>query len=88
MTRSVLLLSLLLWIVCSLCSAAAVVRSGSSVGDTEIAISLLEKKLMAPEVAMVPLTLIQGAGSKGAGNTLSLSLVDSDSSNLDCIFLK
>ncbi|CAF2264226.1 BnaA04g27440D [Brassica napus] len=66
MTRSVLLLSLLLWIVCSLCSAAAFVRSGSSVGDTEIAISLLEKKLMAPEVAMVPLTLIQGAGSKGA----------------------
>ncbi|CAN7012892.1 unnamed protein product, partial [Brassica oleracea var. botrytis] len=58
-------------IVLSICSVASVVRSGSSDGftklrDTETAISLLEKKLMAPEVAMVPLTLIQGAGSKGA----------------------
>lgn len=66
-----------LLIVFSVCSVASVVRSGSSDGftklrDTETAISLLEKKLMAPEVAMVPLTLIQGAGSKGAG-TLSLS---------------
>ena len=66
-----------LLIVLSVCSVASVVRSGSSDGftklrDTETAISLLEKKLMAPEVAMVPLTLIQGAGSKGAG-TLSLS---------------
>lgn len=59
----------------AVCSVASVVGSGSSEGDTEIAISILEKKLMAAEeqVTMVPLTLIQRAASKGAG-TLSLSL--------------
>ncbi|CAH2063140.1 unnamed protein product [Thlaspi arvense] len=73
--------SLLLWIavaVCSLCSVAAVVRSGSSDGfreprDTETAISLQENELTATsasELNMVPLTLIKGADSKGAG-TLS-----------------
>lgn len=75
--------SLLLWnavVVCLLCSVAAVVRSGSSDGfgkprDTETTISLLENKLMASSVPMVPLTLIQGADSKGAGtHTLSPSL--------------
>ncbi|KAG7566542.1 Pectinacetylesterase/NOTUM [Arabidopsis suecica] len=66
--------SLLLWIavvVCLLCSVAAVVQSGSSDGfgnsrDTETEISFLEYKLMAPSVPMIPLTLIQGADSKGA----------------------
>jgi len=75
--------SLLLWIavvVCLLCSVAAVVQSGSSDGfgkprDTETAISFLEYKLMAPSVPMIPLTLIHGADSKGAGtHSLSLSL--------------
>ncbi|KAL0715000.1 hypothetical protein Bca4012_021979 [Brassica carinata] len=64
--------SVWLWIavaVCSLCSvAAAVARSSvSSDGfvkprDTEIP----DSELMASEVSMVPLTLIQGADSKGA----------------------
>lgn len=75
-----------LWIavvVCSLCSVAAVVWSGSGDGfekprDTETAISLLENEMMASssasQVPMVPLTLIQGADSKGAGTFLSLSL--------------
>ncbi|CAL9245436.1 unnamed protein product, partial [Arabidopsis halleri] len=58
-------------VVCLLCSVTAVVRSGSSDGfgkpiDIDTAISLLEYKLMAPSVPMVPLTLIQGADSKGA----------------------
>ncbi|XP_010418576.1 PREDICTED: pectin acetylesterase 6-like [Camelina sativa] len=66
--RSLLLISVA---VCWLCSIAAVVRSGSSDGfqkprDTETVISLLENKLMASSVPMVPLTLIQGADSKGA----------------------
>ncbi|CAN6905816.1 unnamed protein product [Brassica oleracea] len=62
--------SVWLWIavaVCSLCSATAIVRSGSSdeIGkprDTEIP----DNKLMASKVSMVPLTLIHGADSKGA----------------------
>ncbi|CAF2113547.1 unnamed protein product [Brassica napus] len=62
--------SVWLWIavaVCSLCSVAAIVRSGSSDGigkprDTEIP----DIKLMASKVSMVPLTLIHGADSKGA----------------------
>ncbi|KAG7566536.1 Pectinacetylesterase/NOTUM [Arabidopsis suecica] len=66
--------SVLVWIavvVCLLCSVAAVVQSGSSDGfgnsrDTETEISFLEYKLMAPSVPMVPLTLIEGADSKGA----------------------
>ncbi|CAL9245433.1 unnamed protein product [Arabidopsis halleri] len=66
--------SVLLWIavvVCLLCSVAAVIRSGSSDGfrkprDTKTVIPFLEYKLMAPSVPMVPLTLIQGADSKGA----------------------
>ncbi|XP_006402417.2 pectin acetylesterase 6 [Eutrema salsugineum] len=70
--RSVLLLIAVA--VCSQCSVAAVVRSGSSDGfgerrDTETAISLLENELMASspsELTMVPLTLIQGADAKGA----------------------
>ncbi|CAH2074589.1 unnamed protein product [Thlaspi arvense] len=66
--------SILLWIavaVCSLGSAAAVIRSGSSDGfgkrrDTETAISYLENESIASKATMVPLTLIQGADSKGA----------------------
>lgn len=67
-----------LWIavaVCSLCSVAAIVGSGSSDGigkprDTEIP----DNELMASKVSMVPLTLIHGADSKGAGtNSLTLS---------------
>ncbi|KAF3494213.1 hypothetical protein DY000_02056868 [Brassica cretica] len=62
--------SVWLWMavaVCSLCSVAAIVGSGSSDGigkprDTEIP----DNELMASKVSMVPLTLIHGADSKGA----------------------
>lgn len=66
-----------LWIALAVCSLCLVRSSGSSDGfekprDTEI----LDNELMASKVSMVPLTLIQGADSKGAGtHSLSPSLV-------------
>lgn len=76
--KSVLLIAAALWwfLLCS------VVRSGSSDGigkmrDTDDEISLLESQLMvtsSSQLLMVPLTLIQEAGPKGAG-TLSVSLL-------------
>ncbi|CAH2063066.1 unnamed protein product, partial [Thlaspi arvense] len=70
----IFLVCVLLWIavaVCSLGSVAAVIQSGSSDGfreprDTETAISFLENESIASKASMVPLTLIQGADSKGA----------------------
>ncbi|XP_002877693.2 pectin acetylesterase 6 isoform X2 [Arabidopsis lyrata subsp. lyrata] len=61
--------SVLVWIavvVCLLCSVAAVVQSGSSDGFGKPRDTETEYKLMAHSVPMVPLTLIQGADSKGA----------------------
>lgn len=55
-----------LWVCCVGCVA----QSGSSSSNTEDAIWLMESKLMATsnssQLLMVPLTLIQGAASKGA----------------------
>lgn len=71
-------------VVCCLwlCS---VVWSGSSEGignvrDTDAEISLLESQMTATspsQLLMVPLTLIQRAGSKGAGTIISLYLSSS-----------
>ncbi|KAF8108480.1 hypothetical protein N665_0108s0017 [Sinapis alba] len=62
--------SVWLWIavaICSLCSVTAVVRSGSSDAfEIPRDIKILDNELMASKVSMVPLTLIQGADSKGA----------------------
>lgn len=68
-------------VVCCLC-LCSVVRSGSSEGignvrDTDTEISLLESQMTATspsQLLMVPLTLIQRAGSKGAGTIISLYL--------------
>lgn len=65
--------------VCSLCSVASMVRRGSSDGfEKPRENKILDNELRASKVSMVPLTLIHGADSKGAGihtHTLSLSFV-------------